>query len=266
MPQLKNPLEVYKLLPQTNCGQCHVPTCLAFSAAVIKGDKKLSDCPYLERGSTKNNDQKVDTRESFDQKREEHLKTLKSKIPSIDFTSSAQRLGANLADEKLVIKCLGKDFLVEQDGTISSICHTHAGLTIPLLSYVIQCKGGDISGQWVHLRELKNGAPMSPLFGQRCEKPLKQLADKHTDLFEDLISMFSGEKSNNDFASDMSVVLYPLPKVPIQICYWKPEDDLDSELNIFFDSTAENHLSIESIYALGAGLVMMFGKIAHKHS
>ena len=35
--------------------------------------------------------------------------------------------------------------------------------------------------------------------------------------------------------------------------------------SIFFDSTAEEHLHIEAIYALGTGLVQMFEKIALRH-
>ena len=51
------------------------------------------------------------------------------------------------------------------------------------------------------------------------------------------------------------------------ICYWKPdeEDGLESDLNLFFDVTAEENLSIEALYTLGVGLVMMFEKIALSH-
>jgi hypothetical protein len=63
----------------------------------------------------------------------------------------------------------------------------------------------------------------------------------------------------------MALSLYPLPKVPILICYWHAEGDMDSDLNIFFDVSAEKHLKIESIFSLGVGLVMMFEKIARKH-
>jgi ArsR family metal-binding transcriptional regulator len=40
-------LDVLKLLPGTNCGQCGVPTCMAFADAVIKESKLLADCPLL---------------------------------------------------------------------------------------------------------------------------------------------------------------------------------------------------------------------------
>lgn len=174
-------------------------------------------------------------------------------------------MGARVAGGKLAVKCLGKDFLVDPDGNVTSECHTHAGLTIPLLSYIVQSRGSGVAGKWVHFRELKNGAPMSALFRQRGEKPLKQLADSHTDLFEILLSLFSGTTAENIFSADLSLILSPLPRVPVLICYWKAEEDLDSKLNIFFDAAAEDHLTVESIYGLGVGLAMMFEKIAHRH-
>ena len=70
-----------------------------------------------------------------------------------------------------------------------------------------------------------------------------------------MIRLFEGRQVENHYASDISLVLHPLPKVPILICYWKPENGLESDLNIFFDSTAEQNLNIESIFTLGTGLV-----------
>ena len=40
-------LEVFKLLPRSNCKQCGVPSCMAYAAQVIEGDKCLDDCPAL---------------------------------------------------------------------------------------------------------------------------------------------------------------------------------------------------------------------------
>jgi len=40
---------------------------------------------------------------------------------------------------------------------------------------------------------------------------------------------------------------------------------LESSLNLFFDSTAEDNLNIEAIYAITTGLVRMFEKIALTH-
>ena len=113
-------------------------------------------------------------------------------------------------------------------------------------------------------RELEGGKDWQPLFGQMCEKPLKKVADHYTDLFEDMLRIFNGKQADY-YNSDISIILYPLPKIPIFICYWRQEDGLESSLHLFFDSKAEENLNIESIYSLGTGLVRMFQKIALRH-
>ncbi len=40
-------IQIYKLLPKTNCGECGVPTCLAFAMALAAGKAELSACPYV---------------------------------------------------------------------------------------------------------------------------------------------------------------------------------------------------------------------------
>jgi len=136
---------------------------------------------------------------------------------------------------------------------------------IPLFDYIIKGAGVSPSGKWMPFRELEGGKKWYRLFGQRCEKPLKRVADTYTDLFEDMIHLFNGKQVERHYESDISLVLQPLPNVPILICYWKPEDEMESDLNIFFDSTAEENISIESIYVLATGLVIMFEKLALRH-
>jgi len=40
-------IEIFKLLPKTNCGQCGVPTCLAFAMALAAGKAELAKCPQV---------------------------------------------------------------------------------------------------------------------------------------------------------------------------------------------------------------------------
>jgi hypothetical protein len=70
---------------------------------------------------------------------------------------------------------------------------------------------------------------------------------------------------DEQFESDISVVLYPFPKVPVMVCYWLPEDGLASSLNVFFDETADKNLDIGAIFTLGAGLAQMLEKLAVRH-
>lgn len=45
--QRPTPMEIYKLLPQTNCKQCGEPTCWIFTLKLATSQKRLSDCPPL---------------------------------------------------------------------------------------------------------------------------------------------------------------------------------------------------------------------------
>jgi hypothetical protein len=265
MDQFKNPMEIFKLLDKSNCRKCNKPTCLAFAVAVFQGQKRLDECPQLNREIIERHGGMAVNQISLEQMQYESIEHLKRKIVKIDLQSAAQRLDAQFSNEKLTIKCLGKDFSVDTDGNISTDIHVHSWIAVPVLTYILEGAGTPVSGKWVPFRELEGGKKWYRLFEQRCEKPLKKVADTYTDLFEDMIHLFNGRQVENHYASDISLVLHPLPKVPLLICYWKPEDDLASDLHIFFDSKAEDNLPIESIYTLGAGLVIMFEKIALRH-
>jgi acetyl-CoA decarbonylase/synthase complex subunit gamma len=40
-------IQIFKLLPQTNCKECGVPTCLAFAMNLASGKAELDACPYV---------------------------------------------------------------------------------------------------------------------------------------------------------------------------------------------------------------------------
>ncbi len=265
MTRLNNHLEVYKLLPQTNCRQCGLPTCLAFAVAVMQGQKRLADCPPLDGEVAAQYEVKSDRPSAREDDYAKALAELRGRMASVDLASSAQRLGASLAGGKLVVSVLGKPFTVDAQGVITSDCHTNPWVSIPLLSYVIGCRGREPKGEWVPLRDLPGGKDWYRLFGQRCEIPFKKVADNYTDLFEDMIDVFDAKPAPDAFDSDIAVVVHPLPRLPVLICYWKPEDGLESTINLFFDAAAEDNLNIESIYTLGVGMVTMFERIALTH-
>ncbi|WP_366924591.1 Fe-S cluster protein [Metallumcola ferriviriculae] len=42
-----NALQIYELLPKTNCRQCEEPTCLAFAAKLLQGQQNIENCGPL---------------------------------------------------------------------------------------------------------------------------------------------------------------------------------------------------------------------------
>jgi ArsR family metal-binding transcriptional regulator len=42
-------LDILKLLPRTNCRECGCPSCMAFAAQLVEGEKSAEDCPPILR-------------------------------------------------------------------------------------------------------------------------------------------------------------------------------------------------------------------------
>lgn len=265
MPPPKHAMEIFQLLDKSNCRECGEKTCLAFAGAVFKGQKKLDKCPKLDRDTIERFSGESENQSSAEQNRDEYLHTLKTEIGKHNLEAAAKRVGARFSGTKLTLKILGKNFGVDSNGNLYADIHINPWVAIPFLNYILFGKGFAPSGNWVSFRELKDGKERYPLFQKRCEEPMKRVADTYTDLFDDMVHIFGGKQVEQQFKSDISVVLHPLPKVPIMVCYWFPEDGLESSLNLFFDETADQNLDIGSVFTLGAGLSQMFEKLALRH-
>jgi hypothetical protein len=265
MAELKNPLELYKLLKKSNCGECRVPSCMAFAVAVVQGQKTLSDCPYLDKDIAAGLSARIVRHKSFTEEQVKGLQELQRQVAQIDFATAPGRLGATLVGDKLAICCLGKDFFVAPDGSLASPCHVNFWVHFPLLNYVLRCQGAVFTGEWVALGGLKEGGDWDQFFSHRVEEAMRQLVDAHSELFFEMLEVFGAEQKE-DSSADYSLLLRPLPMVPFLINYWAPEEGIDSQLNILFDRSASRNIDAGSIYYLGRGLVEMFRQLIIRHS
>lgn len=266
MAGIKTPLELYKLLKKTNCGQCRVPSCMAFAVAVIQGQKQLHDCPELDSQVLAQFGGDRTPRTSRSDVQPEVISELQRQVAAIDFAAAAARIGAGLAHGRLAIPCLGKDFLVQPDSTMVSECHANNWVLVPLLHYIIHCQGSDCRDEWVPFGELRGTADWRRFFAHRCEEDLRQLVDAHPDLVFELLTIFGAQPVQGFPSADHALVISPLPKVPLLLCYWQPEEGFDSKLQILFDRSAESNVTPEALYLLSRGIVEMFRQLIIRHS
>lgn len=265
MLKFNNLMEVLVLLDKSNCRKCGDKTCMAFAAAVFKGQKELSQCPFISQEVAAKYGAQKKLTDVYEEDLENAIKQMKTELLNVDFESTAKRINAVYSGEKLTLKIMGKDFSVDKDGSIYTDIHVNSWVIVSTFSYILHCKGVPVQENWVPFRELPSGREGSPLFVRQCEDPLKRLIDKYPDLLIDMVDLFSGGQVSGKFESDISVILSPLPLVPMLICYWKPEDGMGSNLNLFFDTTAEHNISIDGLRLLGTGITQMFEKLALLH-
>jgi hypothetical protein len=261
-----NAMEVFKLLDKSNCRKCNEATCLAFASKVFLGQRDLSECPNLDpEVIARYTDIPKNGFKPGESEYERELAAMQQRVMEIDLEDAARRTGGRFDGTWLTLRIFGKPFSVNQEGRFKSDLHINPWITGPVLTYVLESKGVPVTGQWVPFRELARARELNGLYVKRTEEPMKKIADAHPDLFEDLGVIFNGKEIEKQYQADISMVLYPLPLVPMMICYWKKDDGMDSDLHLFYDQSASDNGGSDMVFRLTAGIVQMFEKLAKTH-
>jgi hypothetical protein len=262
MDSFSNAMEIFRLLEKSNCGKCGEKTCLAFAARVFRGDRVLGDCPQLPETVAKNHPHAPVKRVSqLEKDQEAMIAGLKQDLLPKDFSALAQKVGGEYKNGRLSIQVLGKPVSVDEVGGFFSDIHLNPWVVLSVLRYLLNCRGLPLSGRWVPFRELLGARERAALFAQGAVKPLQRIADAYPDLFRDLAMIFKGKPVPSDLKPDLALVLPLLPKLPLMLCYWQPDEGMESELRLLFDETAVENSGIETIFGLGQGIARMFEKI-----
>ena len=262
MAHFASAIEVFKLLDRSNCRLCGEKTCMAFAGAVYLGTKSLAACPKLDPATLA----RFGCGPAVEKGEEENIITdLIEQVLRLDPEETAQRTGGMSVSGRIVLKVLGKDFAIDSQGNFITDIHVNPWIVVPFLSYLLRCPAKPLTGRWIAFREIAGGRERYPLFRKRCEEVMQQVADTWPDLFDDIVHLFSGTRVAKQFDSDISVVLHPLPKVPVMICYWRPAEGMASSLNVFFEETVGSRLDTGAVFNLGAGLARMFEVLGLRH-
>jgi hypothetical protein len=255
-------MQVYRLLDLSNCGRCGEKTCLAFAASVYQGKRELSQCPFVGRPALEEFSGNGGGAVNGDAAAAE-LEKLRIQASALDFAETARRTGAVVKDHKLCVAVLGKQVCIDATGALYSMIHLNPWVVGPVLTYLCRCRGREVGDGWVSFRDIDG--PRYPLFAKRCEESLKRVADCYTELFDDMVHLFQGREVPQQMRSDISVLLPLLPKVPLLIRYWRPDEGIESQLSVYFDASVEENLGADMAFTLATGLTQMFERLVQRH-
>ncbi|MEF9437431.1 MAG: hypothetical protein L0922_01275 [Candidatus Mariimomonas ferrooxydans] len=108
-----NPLDIYKKLPGSKCGDCPAKTCMSFAVKVSKREHSPSECPWLDDKLRMEIDSMLSYAGDWKEKR---LAELFQEISPVDFSSIAEDIGAKVQNGLLKIKYIGKEVSVSHSG------------------------------------------------------------------------------------------------------------------------------------------------------
>lgn len=264
-------MDVLRHLDRSNCRECGAPTCMAFAAMAVQGQKKASDCTHLDGAVAAELDARLGRGlESARQSQDEWARELVGILSGVDLAEAAARVGGTVRGERIAVRCLGKTFELDGQGSMYSECHVNMWVQLPLIHYVASSKGRDVVGEWVPFRDLASAKDWVRFFEHRCEGQIRRIADLDPDLFLDTLDLFSAREvaagtTEITASADHVYVMYPFPKVPLLVAYWRAEGEFESKLVLLFDRSAEDNLGAEPIFRLGTGIVEMLRKIMRRH-
>ena len=244
-----NPLEIYKLLPKTNCGECASKTCMSFAVALGANPVCLEQCIHLAP-------EKRDIIRSLLVKgdwRDELLGSLMGEVSKVNLHEIAPHLGCSMRGDELVVGCIGREYTIGRDGTISPDTG-NKWIGILLLHYVRNRGTGDSSGKWVSFSEPKGGFVKVASFQRECEEPLRQLLDEDPRGFSKALKQLNASEVTG-FSADHAWSLDLLPKVRALILYRCGDEEFPSSLKMLFDSVTAGFIDVETLIFLCEGLV-----------
>jgi hypothetical protein len=246
--KIVNPLDVYRKLPQTNCGKCSARTCMSFAVKALRRDVLISECPELSEKARQELEGMLP--ETGDWK-ERRLHELFEEVAQINFTDISRRIGATVDDEILKLKYMGNYISLSRAGFEQELDIMDKLL---ILTYVKQAGTGKLSDNWVAFRDLKDGMIRSEGFHGACEIALSKIFEHNE---SGVISKLNGLDAERvgGFSADLSFIVYVLPNIPFLILLWKGDEDFGPDCKILLDSSAVEFLDIEALLYLGMALV-----------
>jgi hypothetical protein len=252
--------DIVKILPQTNCGECRFPTCMAFAIAVIKNGEPLENCLYLPKeaeaiaGALKEQQRvgKGSSREAL----EAAKSVMQNKVMPLDFRSLAAGLDATYGEDDgniyLAISYFGKPVKIFKDHILYPTgMDTDPWDEIFLYNYVCSQGNAPATGDWISFNELP-GAVSQTLTLNLAQFNMTDWDEKKVANLRQGAEKIGAQPVLIDTSADIAFVLTPLSRIPILLLYYRaePEEGTEAQLQFLFDASVGSYLDFEGAFFL----------------
>jgi hypothetical protein len=253
------PIDLYKTLPATNCGDCGQPSCLAFATQVVGYGHELKECPHLEQSTIREVAQALERQreKGVYLKKENHKITrdyLKEKIRNHDFEliSPGLEVGYSVDDgvEALKIPYFGRVVTMKHSGiVISKEEEFDPWDEVLLYNYIFFSGSKPLKGIWVGLESFPNSLPKRAALEEGCHRRISQVFAGVPSKLEEACRKLGGIPVADGHSSDLAYRFKPLPKIPLLLLFWDEdrEEGFDSQTKILFDESALEYLDLEGL-------------------
>ncbi len=261
-------LEIYKILPGTNCGDCGHPTCLSFVNDLVFRGKKPDLCPHLSAADRQKISDLVRAGsprklESYGQVMFHPLETAIKRVQPLNFSyltavmnegsvyhADTDSITLPFLNTKLTVT---KEDIKDEEGV-----PLPPGFQTAVYNYLATVEKIHPENRWVSFKELPGAVFLSSYFVNNVEGLVSgQFATRSEQLVAAATSL--GGKILDDPAispADVKISFFIVPKITVRLLFWDSteEDDLPAVATFLFD-TGIYRLDLESLTYLIEELV-----------
>ena len=256
-------IEIYKDLPQTQCGQCNKPSCFAFAASVYMEGTALADCPDLSAKERRSMETKLCAQRNKEQgasmeNNDRALDFLMSRIAKKDLQALSAQCGGQFVvgpPEGMQVSFLKHKYEIRGNDVVpvEGADPPTEWVKIFMLIYALQATGAPIAGNWISFWELPGGSGKN----LEIEKAVASIARAFEGRKEDLsvaCKLLGGLPKKEP--GDLAFLFFPLPRVMMLFQFWDAGDGFSAKGSLLLDEAISKYLDLEAIVFM----VEAFGK------
>ena len=253
---MKTAVEIYRLLPKTNCGKCGTTSCFGFAAKLATHQASPDGCPTMTKAARKEllaSDR--DRPESPGTVYEQVLESLRPKIQALDLRKTAQLFGARTMDPGMLeIVFLNDAYRVTKD-KITDTSGREPRPWISILIYNHLCMPGPPApaGEWITFSSVPASHAKDKAWAGHVEEEIaKHFAGNMAGL-KAACERLGGIPATVPGSHDAAYEFRFFPHYPVLLLFDDAvaEENFPVQCRMLLDKTAPYYLDIESIVVLG---------------
>jgi hypothetical protein len=253
---MKTAVEIYKLLPKTNCGACGMPSCFGFAAKVAAGLASITACPHLSETARQALAAGVaDQKESPGTVYEQALKSLQPKVRALDFSRVAGLFGAALTGpDTLSLPFLNEVYAVTKERiTDSSGKEPLPFLSILIYNHLCMPDPPAPSGEWITFSSVPASHAKDKAWAGHVEEVVAGHFSGNVEGLRAACERMGGVKAKTTGSHDAAYEFRFFPIYPVLLLFSDalPEEGFPAQCNILLDRNVPHYLDLESMVVLG---------------
>jgi hypothetical protein len=253
---MRTAVEIYKLLPKTNCGACGMPACFGFAAKVAAHMASIADCPNLSAAAKETVlAGEAGRRDSPGTVYEQTLEALRPKIKALDFHKVAALFGATTTGpDSLSITFLNEKFIVTKEKVLNeSGKEPRPWISILIYNHLCMPDPPAPSGEWITFSAVPAAHAKDKAWAGHVEDEIARHFSGDIAGLCAACEMMGGKKAGAKGGHDAAYEFRFFPHYPALLLFYDvvPEEDFPAQCKLLLDRNAPHYLDIESMVVLG---------------